>query len=39
MLEDPWQDHALAIRFYDEAASVATIVDAASRTPIDGSSL
>jgi hypothetical protein len=36
MLEDPWRDHALPIRFYDEAASVETIVDAASRTPLDG---
>jgi ATP-grasp domain-containing protein/L-aminoacid ligase-like protein len=36
VLEDPWHDGALAIRFYDEAASVATILDAAGRTPIDG---
>jgi hypothetical protein len=36
MLEDPWQDHALAIRFYDEAGSVATILEAAQRTPFDG---
>jgi phosphoribosylaminoimidazole carboxylase (NCAIR synthetase) len=36
MLEDPWRDAALAIRFYDESGSVATIVDAASRFPIDG---
>ena len=36
MLEDPWQDQALAIRFYDEAGSVATILEAAQRTPIDG---
>jgi phosphoribosylaminoimidazole carboxylase (NCAIR synthetase) len=36
MLEDPWQDHALAIRFYDEAGSVATILEAAQRTPFNG---
>ncbi|HEX7798609.1 MAG TPA: ATP-grasp domain-containing protein [Vicinamibacterales bacterium] len=36
MIEDPWGDHAMAIRFYDEAASVATIVAAAERSPIDG---
>jgi hypothetical protein len=36
MIDDPWGDHALAIRFYDEAASVATIVAAAERAPIDG---
>jgi len=35
MLDDPWHDAALAIRFYDEAASVATILDAAKRSPID----
>jgi len=23
MIEDPWGDHAMAVRFYDEAASVA----------------
>src|SRR5712691_8009709 len=36
MLEDPWQDRALAIRFYDEAQSVTAILDAAEETPIDG---
>jgi hypothetical protein len=36
MIEDPWGDHAMAIRFYDEAASVATIVAAAERSPVDG---
>jgi hypothetical protein len=36
MIEDPWGDHALAIRFYDEAASVETIVAAAERSPVDG---
>jgi hypothetical protein len=36
VLEDPWQDHALPIRFYDETASVAAILDAARQRPIDG---
>jgi ATP-grasp domain-containing protein/L-aminoacid ligase-like protein len=36
MIDDPWGDHALAIRFYDEAASVATIMAAAQQAPIDG---
>ncbi len=35
-LEDPWRDGAIAIRFHDEAASVAAIVDAARARPIDG---
>src|SRR3982074_3569458 len=36
LIEDPWQDGAIPIRFYDEAASVASIVDAARARPIDG---
>ena len=36
LLEDPWRDGAIAIRFYDEAASVAAIVESASTDPIDG---
>lgn len=36
MLEDPWQDHAIPIRFFDEAGAAASIVEAARRTPIDG---
>ena len=36
MLEDPWQDHAIPIRFYDEARTVDAIVDAARLRPIDG---
>src|SRR5262245_1708978 len=44
MIEDPWQDGAIAIRFYDEDASAAAIADAlrlrSGRTgqfrPIDG---
>ena len=36
LIEDPWQDGAVPIRFYDEEASVAAIVDAARSRPIDG---
>ena len=36
MLEDPWQDDALAIRFHDEEQSAAAVVDAARARPIDG---
>ena len=36
MLEDPWRDGAVAIRFHDEEASVEAIVDAARVTSIDG---
>ena len=36
LIEDPWQDHAIPIRFYDEDSSVAAIVEAARARPIDG---
>src|SRR5437762_2992569 len=36
LIEDPWQDGAIAIRFYDEHASVAAILDAVRVRPIDG---
>jgi hypothetical protein len=36
VIDDPWQDGAIAIRFYDEASSVAAIVDASRHQPIDG---
>jgi biotin carboxylase len=36
MLEDPWQDAAIPVRFHDEAASVAAILDRARTHPIDG---
>src|SRR5436190_15867529 len=36
MLEDPWQDGAIPVRFHDEEASVDAIVDAARTRPIDG---
>src|SRR5882762_9418159 len=36
LIEDPWQDGAIPIRFYDEDASVAAILEAAAVHPIDG---
>jgi hypothetical protein len=36
MLEDPWQDDAIPIRFYDEPRAVDTIVAAARARRIDG---
>ncbi|MBW8861908.1 MAG: ATP-grasp domain-containing protein [Acidobacteria bacterium] len=36
LIEDPWQDGAIAIRFYDEEASVSAIVAAAAARSIDG---
>src|SRR5256712_833982 len=36
LIEDPWQDGAIPIRFYDEAASVEAIVESARSRPIDG---
>jgi hypothetical protein len=36
LIEDPWQDGAIPIRFYDEDASVTAIFDAANVRPIDG---
>jgi ATP-grasp domain-containing protein/L-aminoacid ligase-like protein len=36
LIEDPWQDGAIAIRFYDEDASVDAILGAAHARPIDG---
>ena len=36
MLDDPWQDRAIPIRFYDEQASVDAVLDAARTNPIDG---
>lgn len=35
-LDDPWQDHAVAVRFHDTDTSVAAIVDAARRRPVNG---
>jgi Cu/Ag efflux protein CusF len=36
MIDDPWSDGAIPIRFYDEDRSVATILESARRHPIDG---
>jgi biotin carboxylase len=36
LIEDPWQDGAVAIRFNDEEASVAAILASADDRPIDG---
>jgi hypothetical protein len=36
LIEDPWQDHAIPIRFHDEDASVAAILDSAGLRPLDG---
>jgi biotin carboxylase len=36
VLDDPWRDRAMAIRFHDEAGSTETILNEASRYPIDG---
>src|SRR5881409_3258343 len=36
VIDDPWQDAAIPIRFYDEGASVDAILEAARQRPIDG---
>src|SRR5476649_2451293 len=36
LIEDPSQDHAIPIRFYDEDASVAAILESAAVRPING---
>src|SRR5262249_59668893 len=36
LIDDPWQDGAVPIRFYDEAASVAAIVASAEERPVAG---
>ena len=35
-LDDPWQDHAVPVRFHDREASLAAILTAAVARPIDG---
>jgi biotin carboxylase len=35
-LDDPWRDGAVAVRFHDEEASLAAIVDAARQRPLSG---
>jgi hypothetical protein len=36
MIDDPWRDAAIPIRFHDEDASVDAIVEAAARARLDG---
>ena len=36
VLDDPWRDEAVAIRFHDEEGSAAAILEAARERPIDG---
>src|SRR5258707_2810789 len=36
VLDDPWQDRAIPIRFHEEDASVAAIIGAARARPLDG---
>jgi len=36
VLDNPWRDRAIPIRFYDEDSAVAAIVEHARRNPIDG---
>jgi hypothetical protein len=36
LIEDPWQDHAIPIRFYDEAGSVAAVLQSAADRPVNG---
>lgn len=35
-LDDPWQDHAVPVRFYEIRSSVDAIAAAAERRPVDG---
>jgi hypothetical protein len=36
LIEDPWQDEAIPIRFYDEEGSVAAILESTTARPVDG---
>ena len=36
MLEDPWQDSAIPVRFHDEDKAVGAILERAAATPVDG---
>ena len=36
VLEDPWRDNALPVKFYAEDESVTAILEAATARPIDG---
>lgn len=35
-LDDPWRDHAIPIRFYDENRSVRSILASSAERPVDG---
>ena len=35
-LDDPWRDHAVAVRFHEEDASLDAIVEASRSRPLDG---
>jgi biotin carboxylase len=35
-LDDPWRDSAVAVRFYDDEASLAAVLAAAADRPVDG---
>lgn len=35
-LDDPWRDRAIAVRFHDEAASLAAVCDALGAAPLHG---
>jgi hypothetical protein len=36
VIEDPWRDHAIPVRFHDEGASVDRVVARARHMPVDG---
>ena len=36
VLEDPWMDRAIPIRFHDEAASTSVVLEATRSRPLDG---
>src|SRR5262245_54963800 len=36
VLEDPWRDHAVPVRFFDENGATASILQPSLKTPIDG---
>lgn len=36
VIDDPWRDQAIPIRFYDEPGSVGAILDAGRARPVDG---
>jgi biotin carboxylase len=36
VLDDPWRDRAVPIRFHDEVGSAASLVEFATTTPVDG---